>query len=84
LLPAVHPSSVSQDSLLPIPSNKFVKYAAEHGGKVVESSSMRDEAYQSLLDHRIRNAWVLLLSQALVADLFSHTFYSSTLSTLNP
>jgi metaxin len=61
LLPAVYGSNISQDSLTPIASNKFVKYATEHGDKVEESSSMRYEAYQSLLDHRIRNAWVSML-----------------------
>jgi metaxin len=61
LLPAVYGPNISQDSLTPIASNKFVKYATEHGGKVEESSSMRYEAYQSLLDHRIRNAWVSML-----------------------
>ncbi len=61
LLPAVYGSNTSQDLLLPIPSNRFVKYATEHGGRVDESSSMRYEAYESLLDHRIRNAWVCTL-----------------------
>ncbi|CZR53245.1 related to mitochondrial outer membrane protein (Sam35) [Phialocephala subalpina] len=60
LLPAVHSSS-SQESLLPVTSNKFVKYASDHGGRVDESPSMRYEAYQSLLDHRIRNAWLYTL-----------------------
>jgi metaxin len=58
LLPAIYGSNTSQDSLTPITSNKFINYATEHGGKVEESSGMRYEAYQSLLDHRIRNAWV--------------------------
>ena len=57
LLPAVSSSSF-QESLLPISSNKLIKYATEHGGRVDESSSMRYSAYQSLLDYRIRNAWV--------------------------
>ncbi|RDW62741.1 hypothetical protein BP5796_11043 [Coleophoma crateriformis] len=58
LLPTVHASASFQDSILPIPSNKLVKFATEHGAKVQESPSMRYEAYQSLLDHRIRNAWL--------------------------
>jgi len=61
LLPAGYGSNTSQHSPLPIPSNKFVEYATEHGGRVEESSSMRYEAYQSLLDHRIRNAWLYTL-----------------------
>ena len=59
LLPACSSSSqLSMDAPLPVPSNKLSKYAAEHGEKVEESPSIRYEAYQSLLDYRIRNAWV--------------------------
>lgn len=72
LLPAVYGANTSQDSLTPIASNKFVKYATEHGGKVEESSSMRYEAYQSLLDHRIRNAWVSILFNSFITS--SNTF----------
>ncbi|KAH6722177.1 hypothetical protein BKA61DRAFT_666921 [Leptodontidium sp. MPI-SDFR-AT-0119] len=61
LLPAIHNSDSLQETLLPVPSNKFVKYATEHGGIVEESASMRYSAYQSLLDHRIRNAWLFTL-----------------------
>ncbi|KAL3422464.1 hypothetical protein PVAG01_06620 [Phlyctema vagabunda] len=61
LLPAVHGSAAPQDSLLPVPSNKLVKYAADHGLQIQESHSIRYEAYQSLLDHRIRNAWLYTL-----------------------
>ncbi|KAH7356848.1 hypothetical protein BKA65DRAFT_579945 [Rhexocercosporidium sp. MPI-PUGE-AT-0058] len=61
LLPAVHNSDSSQETLLPVPSNKFLKYATEHGGIVEESSSTRYSAYRSLLDHRIRNAWLFTL-----------------------
>ena len=92
LLPAVYGSNTSQDSLVPIPSNKFVKYAIEHGGRVEESSSMRYEAYQSLLDHRIRNAWVCIPFSASMAlfDTFlalhsvsrAPEFLSSSLPTL--
>jgi metaxin len=59
---------MSQDSLVPIPSQKFAKYATEHGGKVEDSSSMRYEAYQSLLDHRIRNAWVSILANSMLSS----------------
>lgn len=59
-LPFLQPASSnsSQESPTPITSNKLFKYAADHGSRIEESSSMRYEAYQSLLDHRIRNAWV--------------------------
>jgi metaxin len=55
LLPAA--SNSLQETSAPITSNKLVKYAEEQGKAVEESSSMRYEAYQSLIDHRIRNAW---------------------------
>jgi metaxin len=59
LIPAVQDGGRgTPDSLLPIPSNKLVKYVSEKGGKVHEPDSVRYEAYQSLLDNRIRNAWV--------------------------
>ncbi|KAM3074241.1 hypothetical protein ACMFMG_002935 [Clarireedia jacksonii] len=57
LLPGIKSSS-SQDNHLPIPSSGFVKYAKKQGRKVQEPQSMRYEAYQSLIDHRIRNAWL--------------------------
>lgn len=57
LLPPA-PTNPSQDALPPIPANKLVTYATERGARISESSSMRYDAYQSLLDHRIRNAWV--------------------------
>jgi metaxin len=58
LLPAFHGPQSSQEPPLPVPSNKLVKFASENGSKVKEPPSTRYEAYQSLLDHRIRNAWV--------------------------
>jgi metaxin len=61
LLPAVHSSSSTQKAPLPATSNKLAKYAKEHGSKVEESPSMRYEAYQSLLDNRIRKAWLYTL-----------------------
>ncbi|PQE25373.1 Mitochondrial outer membrane transport complex Tom37 metaxin protein [Rutstroemia sp. NJR-2017a BBW] len=57
LLPGIKSTS-SQDDYLPIPSSGFVKYAKKQGRKVQEPQSMRYEAYQSLIDHRIRNAWL--------------------------
>ncbi|KAF4631997.1 hypothetical protein G7Y89_g6130 [Cudoniella acicularis] len=61
LLPATISSNTSSSALYPIPSNRLIKYAEHHGSKVEESSSMRYEAYQSLLDHRIRSAWLYTL-----------------------
>lgn len=83
LLPAVYGPNTSPDSLTPITSNKFIKYAAEHGGKVEESSSMRYEAYQSLLDHRIRNAWVSMLYNSSMSFLTRFQLYTLYLEPLN-
>lgn len=58
LLPAYSSPAATQEILLPIPSSKLVKYAKDHGGRFAEIDDTRYEAYQSLLDHRIRNAWV--------------------------
>ena len=41
-----------------VPSNKLQKWAREKGIGQEEPDSMRYEAYMSLLDHRIRKAWV--------------------------
>ena len=58
-LPFLLPASKNpQEAPTPITSNKLVKYVEEQGKTVKESSSMRYEAYQSLIDHRIRDAWV--------------------------
>ncbi|QSZ32810.1 hypothetical protein DSL72_002390 [Monilinia vaccinii-corymbosi] len=57
LLPAIKSNS-SQDDYLPIPSNGLVKYAREQGKRLREPKSRRLEAYQALLDHNIRNAWL--------------------------
>ncbi|KAG4411542.1 hypothetical protein IFR04_015320 [Cadophora malorum] len=84
LLPAVRSSDSSQESLLPVPSNKFVKYATEHGGIVEESPSMRYSAYQSLLDHRIRNAWLFTLYlEPLNFDAVAYPLYIASTSS-NP
>ncbi|KAI1806841.1 hypothetical protein F4811DRAFT_509567 [Daldinia bambusicola] len=46
----------------PIPSNKLEQYTAENGTrKFSETSSLKLEAYEALLDHRIRNAWLYSL-----------------------
>jgi len=61
LLPAVYAPQTSQETCLPIPSNKILKYATEHGSKTKEPSNPRYEAYRTLIDHRIRHAWLLVL-----------------------
>jgi metaxin len=45
-----------------VPSNKLERYALDHGAQIVpDVDTLRLEAYQSLLDHRIRNAWLYTL-----------------------
>ncbi|KAI0134758.1 putative mitochondrial outer membrane protein [Xylariales sp. AK1849] len=77
-LPFLIPPSTAgdADSQVPIPSNKLEQWALDQRSeKVPDVPSLRLEAYQSLLDHRIRNAWLysLYLSQAnsqLLKDLY--------------
>ncbi|KAI1657249.1 hypothetical protein F4813DRAFT_360864 [Daldinia decipiens] len=60
LVPSSNPNSFAAP--LPIPSSKLEQYAAESGThKTSEVSSLKLEAYESLLDHRIRNAWLYSL-----------------------
>ncbi|KAH8687496.1 putative mitochondrial outer membrane protein [Tricladium varicosporioides] len=61
LLPASTSSNASPDGVKPITSNKLIKYAKDHGAVIEEPTNMRHEAYQSLLDHRIRSAWLYTL-----------------------
>lgn len=42
-----------------MPSNKLTKWTNTQTGRQDESVGMRYEAYSSLLDHRIRSAWLL-------------------------
>ncbi|KAI1745069.1 hypothetical protein F4680DRAFT_174180 [Xylaria scruposa] len=66
----------------PIPSNKLEQYALDNAkSKLPKDPGSRLEAYQSLLDHRIRNAWLytLYLSPA-NADLLSHLYITPTTS----
>jgi metaxin len=44
-----------------VPSNKILKWTASHGGKQEEVANVRYEAYSSLLDHRVRSAWLFTL-----------------------
>ncbi|KAI1084977.1 hypothetical protein F5B20DRAFT_520458 [Whalleya microplaca] len=74
LLPPSTPNGPT--SHRPIPSNKLEQYAIEKGTfNTPEVRSSRLEAYESLLDHRIRNAWLhsLYLSQPNSA-LLSHLY----------
>ncbi|KAI0012498.1 hypothetical protein F4779DRAFT_37062 [Xylariaceae sp. FL0662B] len=74
LLPASTPDNPTSHK--PIPSNKLEQYAAETGtSKIPEVPSLKLEAYESLLDHRIRNAWLYSLylsrsNSALVSHLY--------------
>ncbi|KAF7522668.1 hypothetical protein G7054_g12059 [Neopestalotiopsis clavispora] len=60
LIPPSTPSDIG--SQVPVPSNKLERYALDHGAQIVpDVDTLRLEAYQSLLDHRIRNAWLYTL-----------------------
>lgn len=64
LLPArTQPPSGTAVAPLPIPSHRLAAYAAEHGTVPAldgdpDTANPRQAAYQALLDHRIRNAWL--------------------------
>jgi metaxin len=63
-LPFLIPPSTPGDlnSQVPVPSNKLERYALDHGiNKISDTTGLQAEAYQSLLDHRIRNAWLYAL-----------------------
>ena len=60
LLPLGPDSSSPSESTLPIASNKLQKWANEQGVTLEEPSDLRYDAYLTLVDHRIRNAWVCL------------------------
>ncbi|KAK6951058.1 hypothetical protein Daesc_007587 [Daldinia eschscholtzii] len=60
LIPPSSPNSFV--SAKPIPSTKLEQYTAENGTrKISEISSLKLEAYEALLNHRIRNAWLYAL-----------------------
>ncbi|KAL7623067.1 hypothetical protein AAE478_006746 [Parahypoxylon ruwenzoriense] len=81
LLPASSPSNSAAHA--PIPSSKLEEYAAGNGtSKVPDVPSLKLEAYESLLDYRIRNAWLhsLYLSRpnsALLSHLYVTPFSRS-------
>lgn len=58
LLPTFQVSQNSHGIVKPIVANKLASFAKDHGTAVNEPMNMRYQAYQSLLDYRIRNAWV--------------------------
>ena len=62
VLPFILPAaSLSVTQTTPVPSNKILKWTATHGGKQEEVANVRYEAYSSLLDHRVRSAWLFTL-----------------------
>ncbi|TGJ82125.1 hypothetical protein E0Z10_g6643 [Xylaria hypoxylon] len=83
-LPFLLPPSTPNDtrSQRPIATNKLEQYGLDNGKpKLPESLGTRLEAYESLLDHRIRNAWLytLYLSPA-NADLLTNLYITPTTS----
>jgi metaxin len=58
ILPATSSSSPQNT---PVPSNKILKWTTSHGGRQAKAEDMRYEAYSSLLDHRVRSAWLFTL-----------------------
>lgn len=62
ILPFLIPAySNTSDTQTPIPSTNLPKYAKQIGHEVPEPTSMRYEAYQSVIDTRIRSAWLYSL-----------------------
>jgi metaxin len=62
VLPFILPAtSLSVTQTTPVPPNKILKWTASQGGKQEEAADMRYEAYSSLLDHRVRRAWLFTL-----------------------
>ncbi|KAI9759781.1 MAG: hypothetical protein M4579_002080 [Chaenotheca gracillima] len=58
LLPRPHKDSSPTDPGAPIPSNKLERWVSKQEGGSEVPYNMRYDAYISLLDHRIRNAWL--------------------------
>ncbi|KAI9848654.1 MAG: hypothetical protein M1838_000457 [Thelocarpon superellum] len=59
LLPPVDASTLT--SRLPVPANKLHQWAEQHGRPIPDVQDLRSEAYQSLVDFRIMNAWLYAL-----------------------
>ncbi|MCJ1281437.1 hypothetical protein MMC26_000756 [Xylographa opegraphella] len=85
LMPASssNPQGEASGHTLVVPSSKLQKWTREKGLTQEEPDSMRYEAYTSLLDHRIRRAWLYTLYlvpqhfHSIAAPLY---IYPSTLS----
>ncbi|KAI9844681.1 MAG: hypothetical protein M1837_005423 [Sclerophora amabilis] len=58
LLPSPQSQSSSAEQVAPVASNKLDKWVMAHRSVPDERSNLRYDAYISLLDHRIRNAWL--------------------------
>lgn len=58
ILPA---SSSSSTQTIPVPSNKILKWTTSQGAKQEQPEDVRYGAYSSLLEHRVRNAWLFAL-----------------------
>lgn len=59
LIPANGPGPVPSSQ--PIPASKLSRWVTSQAGLVEKVSDMRYEAYISLIDHRIRSAWLFTL-----------------------
>ena len=59
-LPFLLPTASDSPNESPIPSNKLQQWALKKSSLREEPSNMRYQVYMSLLDHRIRLAWVRL------------------------
>lgn len=71
-----HSTSAAQSE--PVPSNKFLKYAEkQHNYKVSDAPNLRYEAYQSLLDNRIRSAWVSYTASLSIGHVSASSFHVS-------
>ncbi|KAL8666756.1 MAG: hypothetical protein Q9202_001294 [Teloschistes flavicans] len=59
LMPAYSDTQPTLDAIAPVSSAKLQEWASKNGRFAKEEpENMRYEAYMSLLDHRIRNAWL--------------------------
>ncbi|ERF77143.1 hypothetical protein EPUS_09316 [Endocarpon pusillum Z07020] len=92
VLPFLTPksSSPSASSSQPISSNKILKWVSSRSDIVPERvSGMRYEAYRSLIDHRIRSAWLFTLyldernSEVVAKQLYIYPISSNALVQLS-
>jgi len=60
LLPPISRTPLSTETPLPITSNKLEKWARDHGHRAQtgDQIDVRYDAYLSLIENQIRNAWV--------------------------